>query len=137
MIVWRAMGAEEFVKCQRGDIIRPPKNNLSRWKNGYSKREGLCFFFNANNAAHWSMGKYDIIACLDIPEERLEKSKGRYPDLTTWDLFKFVWIEECRTDWYQVGKNATLLGYGVIDFAKMKIHMKGKLPDQPLLPQYI
>lgn len=41
------------------------------------------FFGTANNAVHWAApGTHDVIVKVDIPECRLHKGWGIYPDLT-------------------------------------------------------
>ena len=80
MILYRAMSWQELSKYLSDITIRPlpglPSKNT--WK-----KNVLCFFGTANNAVHWAApGTHDVIVKVDIPEHRLHKGWGIYPDLT-------------------------------------------------------
>lgn len=79
MILYRAMSWLELSKYLSDITIRPVPSLPS--KNTW-KRNVLCFFGTANNAVHWAApGIHDVIVKVDIPEHRLRKGWGIYPDL--------------------------------------------------------
>ncbi len=79
MILYRAMSWLELSKYLSDITIRPEPSLPS--KNSW-KKNVLCFFGTANNAVHWAApGTHDVIVKVDIPEHRLRKGWGIYPDL--------------------------------------------------------
>lgn len=81
MILYRAMSWLELLKYLSGITIYPVGNIPS--KNAWKGKKVLCFFGTANNAVHWAApGTHDVIVKVDIPEHRLHKGWGIYPDLT-------------------------------------------------------
>lgn len=81
MILYRAMSWLELSKYLSGITIYPVANIPS--KNAWKGKKVLCFFGTANNAVHWAApGTHDVIVKVDIPECRLHKGWGIYPDLT-------------------------------------------------------
>ncbi len=80
MILYRAMSWLELSKYLSGITIYPVANIPS--KNAWKGKKVLCFFGTANNAVHWAApGTHDVIVKVDIPERRLRKGWGIYPDL--------------------------------------------------------
>lgn len=80
MILYRAMSWLELSKYLSGITIYPVANIPS--KNAWKGKKVLCFFGTANNAVHWAApGMHDVIVKVDIPEHRLRKGWGIYPDL--------------------------------------------------------
>lgn len=80
MILYRAMSWLELSKYLSDITIHPVPGLPS--KNSW-KKNVLCFFGTANNAVHWAaIGTHDVIVKVDIPEHRLHKGWGIYPDLT-------------------------------------------------------
>lgn len=81
MILYRAMSWLELSKYLSGITIHPAPSLPS--KNAWARMKVLCFFTTANNAVHWAApGTHDVIVKVDIPEHRLHKGWGIYPDLT-------------------------------------------------------
>ena len=79
MILYRAMSRLELAKYLCNIKISPLLGLPS--KNSW-KKNVLCFFGTANNAVHWAApGTHDVIVKVDIPEHRLHKGWGIYPDL--------------------------------------------------------
>lgn len=80
MILYRAMSWLELSKYLSGITIYPVANIPP--KNAWKGKKVLCFFGTANNAVHWAApGTHDVIVKVDIPERRLRKGWGIYPDL--------------------------------------------------------
>lgn len=79
MILYRAMSWMELAKYLFNIKISPLPGLSS--KNSW-KKNVLCFFGTANNAVHWAApGTHDVIVKVNIPEHRLRKGWGIYPDL--------------------------------------------------------
>lgn len=129
MILHRFMSKQEYNALIAGDDLHSCK--IHKLTGQHTDSVGFCFFpEEPDEAIHWLswIVNADVCVTMDIPDDLLTKSRGRYRDvekdkgLGLFDPIPMIWrTEYCLTDY-------SLRTVRVLD-ATFKYQMYGRLPE--------